>query len=73
MSEFLRRQHDRTRWALAMLAAGYRQVEVAEKLGVTPSAVCQRIKKAKREWMNWQSTDMINGQPGPAQRVCQLS
>ena len=58
LSEFLRRQHDRTRRALAMLAAGYRQVDVAEKLGVTPAAVCQRIKKAEREWVNWQGTDM---------------
>ena len=73
LSEFLRRQHDRTRRALAMLAAGYRQVEVAEKIGVTPAAVCQRIKKAEREWMSWQGIDVNNGQPEPAQRACQSS
>ncbi len=66
MSEYLRRQQDRTRRALGMLAAGYRQVEVAEKLGVTPAAVCQRIKKAEREWMNWQGIDTNSAQPEPA-------
>ena len=73
LSEFLRRQHDRTRRALAMLAAGYRQVEVAEALGVTPAALCQRRKKAEREWKGWQGIDMNNGQPEPARRACQTS
>jgi len=50
LSGFLRQQHDRTRRALAMLAEGHKQVEVADRLGVTPAAVCQRIKKAEREW-----------------------
>lgn len=49
-SLFLARQHERTRKALALLAAGYQQTEVADELGVTPSAVCQRRKRAAREW-----------------------
>jgi hypothetical protein len=49
-SSFLRSQSGRTRVALAMLAAGHQQTEVADKLGVTPAAVCQRVKKAEREW-----------------------
>ena len=53
-SDFLRQQHDRTRKTLAMLAAGHKQVEVADRLGVTASAVCQRIAKAEREWENLQ-------------------
>ncbi len=41
-SSFLAGQADRTRTLLAMLAAGHKQVEVADHLGVTASAVCQR-------------------------------
>ena len=73
LSEFLRRQQDRTRRALGLLAAGYRQVEVAEQLGVTPSAICQRRKKAEREWMNWQGLDTSHGQSERAPRACQSS
>ncbi len=47
-SRFLAGQTDRTRTAIAMLAAGYKQVEVADHLGITPPAVCQRMKTAKR-------------------------
>ena len=54
LSSFLSTQHDRTRTLLAMLAAGHRQVEVADHLGVTPSAVCQRRTKAAREWAVFQ-------------------
>jgi DNA-directed RNA polymerase specialized sigma24 family protein len=49
-SAFLRDQHPRTRTALALLAAGHKQNEIADRLGVTPSAVSQRIKRAEREW-----------------------
>ena len=70
-SHFLRQQHDRTRKALAMLAEGHKQVEVADRLGVTPPAVNQRVKKAEREWMNLQGVDMNNSQPEPAQRAYQ--
>lgn len=56
-SVFLRSQHDRTRMALAMLAEGYQQTEVADRLGVTPAAVCQRLKRAEREWLQWQRED----------------
>ena len=56
-SKFLAGQSDRTRCTLAMLAAGYMQTEVADRLGVTPPAVCQRIKKARREWRNFQEVE----------------
>ena len=59
-SGFLRQQHDRTRKALALLGEGHKQVEVADRLGVTPAAVCQRVKKAEREWMNLQGVDANN-------------
>ena len=72
-SDFLRQQHDRTRKTLAMLAQGHKQVEVAGRLGVTPAAVCQRVKRAEREWMNLQGVDMNNSQPEPAQRAYQSS
>ena len=47
-------QADRTRTLLAMLAAGHKQVEVADHLGVTPVAVCLRRSKARREWLVFQ-------------------
>ena len=53
-SGFLRQQHDRTRKALAMLAEGHKQVEVADRLGVTPAAVCLWVGKAEREWESFQ-------------------
>ncbi len=57
LSRFLREQSDRTRTALSMLAAGFQQTEVADELGLTPSAVCQRRKKAAREWaLMWGDT-----------------
>ena len=56
-SKFLAGQSDRTRRTLAMLAAGYKQNEVADRLGVTPAAVCQRIRKARREWQNSQQIE----------------
>jgi DNA-directed RNA polymerase specialized sigma24 family protein len=55
LSEFMTQQSDRTRQAMALLAAGYRQTEVADRLGCTPSAICQRVKRAEREWMAWQA------------------
>jgi hypothetical protein len=78
-SEFLGRQHDRTRRAMAMLAAGHRQVEVAEELRVTPAAICQRIKKAEREWLTWQGIDPGDGQirysdrQEPRHRPCRVA
>ena len=54
-SAFLAGQSDRTRTALAMLGAGYKQNEVAERLGVTPPAVCQRIRRARKEWQTFQA------------------
>lgn len=54
-SSFMRSQASRTRKALAMLAAGHQQTEVADKLGVTPAAVCQRVRKAEREWQGMQA------------------
>lgn len=59
LSVFLSMQSDRTRSLLAMLAAGYKQVEVADHLGTTCAAVCQRRTKARREWAVFQ------GETGP--------
>ncbi len=61
-SSFMAGQADRTRTLLAMLAAGHRQVEVADHLGVTPAAVCQRRSKARREWAVFQGEGEGNGQ-----------
>jgi len=72
-SVFLSQQTDRVRQMVGLLAAGYRQIEVAEKLGVTPAAVCQRTKKVERDWLTWQGSNANNGQPEPVQRVCQSS
>ena len=49
-SGFLGQQSDRTRKIISMLAEGHKQTEVADRLGVTPPAVCQRVRKAEREW-----------------------
>jgi len=56
-SKFLAGQSDRTRCTLAMLAEGHQQVEVADRLGISPPAVCQRIRRARKEWENFQQTD----------------
>jgi len=56
-SKFLAGQSDRTRCVLAMLADGYQQNDVAERLNVTPPAICQRINKARREWRNLQEAE----------------
>ena len=56
-SSFLAKQSDRTRTALAMLGAGFKQNEVAERLNVTAPAICQRIRKARREWQNFQEVE----------------
>ena len=55
-------QADRTRTLLAMLAAGHKQTEVADHLGVTPAAICQRRGKARREWAVFQGEGEGNGQ-----------
>ncbi len=53
-SGFMAKQQDRTRTAIALLAAGHNRSEVADRLGVTPSAVTQRMAKAEREWKAYQ-------------------
>lgn len=57
LGTFLSQQHDRTRTMLSMLAAGHKQIEVADHLGVTPSAVCQRQRRAGREWDRFQGVE----------------
>ena len=64
-SEFMGKQHDRTRTAMAMLAAGHRQTEGADHLGVTPAAVCQRLSRARREWEKFQGEDDPNRSSRP--------
>ncbi len=56
-SQFMRGQHDRTRTAMAMLAAGHQQNEVADHFGITASAICQRITRARREWEAFQGAE----------------
>jgi hypothetical protein len=65
-SKFLAGQSDRTRCALAMLADGYQQNVVAERLNVTPPAICQRINKARREWRNFQEVQVDGTSRTPA-------
>ncbi|MHC4092602.1 MAG: hypothetical protein ACYSVY_20400 [Planctomycetota bacterium] len=60
-SQFMAGQHDRTRTAMALLAAGHKQTEVADHLGVTPAAICLRRKKAAREWAVFQGESTGNG------------
>jgi hypothetical protein len=67
LSNFLVRQHDRTRQILALLAAGHQQTEVADRMGVTPSAVNQRVKRAGREWAQMQGEVATNGSRDNAQ------
>ena len=62
-STFLRNQHPRTRRALAMLAQGHKQTQVADRMGVTPSAINQRIRRAEREWTCFQQVDAAPAQP----------
>ena len=73
-SKFLAGQSDRTRCTLAMLADGYMQTEVAERLNVTPPAICQRIRKARREWENLQEVEVDDTSRTPAAgRACTCS
>ena len=67
-SRFLAGQTDRTRVLLGMLGSGYRSVEIADHLGVTAPAVCQRRKKAAREWAVFQGveTDAESGEESAA-------
>jgi transcriptional regulator with GAF, ATPase, and Fis domain len=66
-STFLAEQTDRTQIALAMLAAGHQQVDVADRLGITASAICQRLKRAGREWAQMQGEVATNGSRDNAQ------
>jgi predicted transcriptional regulator len=54
---------------MAMLAAGHQQTEVADKLGITPSAVCQRLSRARREWEKFQG----EGDPNRSSRPLKAS
>ncbi len=56
-SSFMAKQQDRTRKAIALLAAGHNRSQVADMLGVTPSAVTQRMAKAEREWAAFQAEE----------------
>jgi DNA-directed RNA polymerase specialized sigma24 family protein len=66
LSEFLARQSDRTRTLLAMRAAGHKQTEIADRLGLTPAAICQRLKRARREWKKFQDEDDADKSGTPA-------
>ena len=60
-SSFMSKQQDRTRTALAMLAAGHKQIEVADRLSISPPAVCQRLSRAEREWRVFQGESPGDG------------
>jgi hypothetical protein len=53
-STFLAQQTDRVRQMIGLLAAGHRRCDVAEKFGITPSAITQRMDRVKREWKHFQ-------------------
>ena len=64
LSTFLAGQSDRTRTLLSLLAEGHRQVEVADRMGITPAAICQRRKRALREWEILQSGEAARSRVG---------
>lgn len=53
-STFLSRQSDRTRRIVAVLAEGHRRCDVADRFGVTASALTQRMNRVRREWLAFQ-------------------
>ncbi len=57
-STFLKRQTDRTRSAMSLLAAGHSRREVSEYLGTTPPAVTQRMARVERQWRRFQGAEM---------------
>ncbi len=57
LSQFLSQQTGRTRTLLSLLAEGHRQTEVADRMGLTPAALCMRRKKAAREWQRLQGPE----------------
>ncbi len=54
-SGFMAGQQERTRKAIALLAAGHTRTEVADQLGVTPSAVTQRMNRVEQEWAAYEA------------------
>lgn len=56
-SLFLSCQNDRTRRIISMVVAGHHLREVAERFGVTESALCQRLSRVSREWGLLSSVD----------------
>ena len=56
-SAFVRNQHSRSRKAMAMLASGDKRCEVADRLGITASAITQRMARVEREWNQYQADD----------------
>ena len=55
-SVFLSQQTDRVRQMVGLLAAGHRRCEVADKLGITGSAITQRMARVQRDWEKFQSS-----------------
>jgi len=68
-SLFLSRQNDRTRRIISLLAAGNRRREVAERLGVTESALCQRLTRVRRAWERFQG-EYENSRSDKVTRKC---
>ena len=44
-----------------LIPPGYKQTEVADHLGITDAAVCQRRKRAEREWYTYQGERQPSG------------
>ena len=67
-ARFLSQQTDRTRIAMSLLAAGHKRYEVADQLGCTPSALCQRIAGVRRQWQSLQGESQTAGEARPCAR-----
>ena len=48
--EFVAAMSERDRRIIELRSQGCRQKEIATDLGITPSAVCQRIRQLQRQW-----------------------
>jgi len=56
---FLSRQSDRVRQIIAALAAGHRRCDVADRFGISASALTQRMNRLHRAWLAFQGMTSI--------------
>ena len=64
-SEFVGKQHDRTRTCMSLLAEGHKRCEVADRMGTTASALTQRMARVEREWDRFQGIETAKEVPVP--------